>query len=99
MTPRATTPRKLSAGERQRAFVARQQARRVARFDALRLMAETPAGIPPAKALGRDIGLLVGLEVDGFAVRLAQRDPRLGDLLFVITDEGRRALEDCKGLL
>ncbi len=56
-----------------------REARRQA---ALQAMADYPGGLPPMAALGWDIGLLVGLEKDGLAVRLP-RD-QLGDLRFAI---------------
>jgi hypothetical protein len=83
---------------RLRSLADREQARLVARYDALRLMAETPIGISPAAALGRNIGLLVGLERDGFAERQPSRD-RLDDLVFTITDAGRQALQNAQGRL
>lgn len=63
---------------------ANREARRVA---ALAAMAEWPQGLPPLCGLGWDVGLLIGLEKDGLAVR-RPRDA-LGDLRFEITDEGR----------
>ena len=59
-----------------------REARRQA---ALQAMADYPGGLPPMAALGWDIGLLVGLEKDGLAVRLP-RD-RLGDLRFTLNPE------------
>lgn len=82
---------RISAGQRERAFEQRQRARLVARYEALRLMAETGEGITPAANLGRGIGLLVGLEHEGLAARTGTRD-RLGDPVFIITDAGRARL-------
>jgi hypothetical protein len=81
----ATPPRDRRAAER-------EALRRHRRYVALQLMSGCgPEGLPPHADGGRNVGLLVGLESDGLAIRLKARDA-IGDLRFEITDEGRQAL-------
>ncbi|MCR5875148.1 hypothetical protein LRS10_13700 [Phenylobacterium sp. J426] len=58
---------------------------------ALRRLLEWPDGMPPTN--DAQVGALVSLETAGFAQRLPERDSRIGDLRFVITEAGRQALE------
>jgi hypothetical protein len=59
---------------------------------ALRRLVDWPEGMPPTN--DAQIGALVSLERDGFAQRLPDRDPVMGDLRFVITEAGRKALQE-----
>ncbi|MBX3481631.1 MAG: hypothetical protein KF842_14665 [Caulobacter sp.] len=59
------------------------------RYEAMRLMIERGAlGLSPNTAEGRDVGLMVGLEKDGLALRRPERD-RIGDLVFDATEAAR----------
>lgn len=70
------TRRRLLTPAQERAKAARRDELRA---EALRLMAEWPNGLPPLfHATGISTGILVGLERDGLAVRLPERD-RLDD--------------------
>jgi len=89
--PRARKSPRPSEAEKLRRRAAR-------RYAALEAMMDAPDGLAPSAVLGRDIGLLVGLEKDSFAARRPNRD-RVGDLRFVFTDSGRAALAAADGRL
>lgn len=70
------------------AYLSRHAQDREARREAaLAAMREWPDGMPPLSGLGWGLGLLVGLEKDGLAVRLP-RDA-LGDLRFTLAQGPR----------
>jgi hypothetical protein len=88
---------------RRRPLTPAQEAAKAARRDhlrneALRLMAEWPGGLPPLSiAAGITTGILVGLERDGFAQRLADRD-RIGDPRWRLTAAGEALQGGADGL-
>lgn len=67
-----------------------RERRERARRAALETMATT-ASIAPCAAVGMHVGVLLGLERDGLAEQLPDRDA-IGDRRFSITAAGRAAL-------
>lgn len=75
----------------------KREKRERARFEAVRLLLDRgDLGLTPNTHEGRDVGLMVGLEKDGFVLPRAERD-RVGDLVFDITEAGRQAFAAATG--
>ena len=87
---RAARQQKLSAAEK-------REKRERARYEAVRLLIDRgDLGLAPNTHEGRDVGMMVGLQVDGLALARAERD-RVGDLVFDITEAGREAFAKANG--
>lgn len=77
-----------------RAIRAALEAQEARRELALARLADWPQGMPPL--CDTHIGTLVGLEKDGLAQRLPERDPVVGDLRFVLTEAGKQRQLDAR---